>query len=201
MRTVAALYIDPRGPYPKMPGVEPWDEARDARRYRGPYPVVAHPPCARWCKMAKFVESQHGHRVGEDDGLFEHALTAVRRYGGVLEHPAWSLAWRHFGLQHPLSYEWTRAFGTDEWVCSVAQGAYEHEARKQTWLLLVSATPPPELRWQKPRGLKTLTRFAQRHPGDHNYARTHAERVRGSETHLTPVAFAEALVDLARRAA
>ena len=31
LRTVAALYVDPRGPYPKMLGVECWNEARDAR--------------------------------------------------------------------------------------------------------------------------------------------------------------------------
>src|SRR5262245_21678454 len=40
-RQIAALYGDPRGCYANLPGVELWDEARDARKYAGPWPVVA----------------------------------------------------------------------------------------------------------------------------------------------------------------
>jgi hypothetical protein len=200
-RTVAALYVDADGPYPLMDGVDCWDETRDARLYAGPHPVVAHPPCARWCKMAKFVESQHGHKVGDDGGIFEHALATVRRWGGVLEHPAWSLAWPRYALLQPPARGWAREFARpDEWVCEVAQGAYGHPAKKETWLVLVGALPPRDTLWGKPRGKLTLTRFAQRHPGDHNNARTHAERVSAAETHITPSAFAAMLVELARSA-
>ncbi|NCZ71579.1 MAG: hypothetical protein EBY80_15735 [Actinobacteria bacterium] len=40
LRTVAALYVQPNGCYVGVPGVDPWDEARDARTYAGPHPVV-----------------------------------------------------------------------------------------------------------------------------------------------------------------
>src|SRR5437588_11753206 len=65
-QTVAALYVDPNGVYANLPGVEVWDEARDARLYAGPWPVVAHPPCARWCRLAGFVESRFGYKRGDD---------------------------------------------------------------------------------------------------------------------------------------
>ena len=48
---IAALYIDPRGCYPSMPGVDTWDESRDADNYAGPWPVVAHPPCGPWSAL------------------------------------------------------------------------------------------------------------------------------------------------------
>jgi hypothetical protein len=45
---IAALFVERNGIYFGIPGVDPWDERRDARTYAGPWPVVAHPPCARW---------------------------------------------------------------------------------------------------------------------------------------------------------
>ena len=57
MSDIAALYVQEGGCYFGLEGVDPWDEARDARRYAGPHPVVAHPPCGRWCQMASVVEA------------------------------------------------------------------------------------------------------------------------------------------------
>ena len=48
---IAALYVAKNGSYIDLPGVDPWPEDRDARLYRGPHPVVAHPPCQRWGKL------------------------------------------------------------------------------------------------------------------------------------------------------
>jgi hypothetical protein len=31
---IEALYVDPRGPYPKMVGVDCWDERRSPERYK-----------------------------------------------------------------------------------------------------------------------------------------------------------------------
>lgn len=98
---VAALFVEAWGAYYNIPDVDPWDISRDARLYEGPYPVVAHPPCTRWCQLAGLVEKRWGYKKGEDDGCFASALASVRKFGGVLEHPAFSHAWKAFGIGRP----------------------------------------------------------------------------------------------------
>ena len=39
---IAALYVLKNGPYFGIDGVDPWDEERDARKYRGPHPPQNH---------------------------------------------------------------------------------------------------------------------------------------------------------------
>jgi hypothetical protein len=196
LRTVAVLYCDPRGVYPTLPGTDCWPEARDARLYSGPHPVVAHPPCARWCRLAKFVEHQTDGRivVGDDGGCFASALASVRRWGGVLEHPAWSLAWAAHGLIAPPASGWQRdIYGG--WCCEVAQSTYGHRARKLTWLYYVGEKVPPELDWLKPQGLKVVT--------SHNAVRGSLDNGRGltaREASATPPVFAERLLSIARMA-
>jgi hypothetical protein len=50
---IAALFVEKDGPYYGIDDVDPWDEERDARKYQGPHPVVAHPPCQLWGRFAK----------------------------------------------------------------------------------------------------------------------------------------------------
>ena len=82
--TVAALYVETNGSYFGLPGVDPWDEPRDARLYAGPHPVVAHPPCQRWGQMAIVNYARYGgehNKLGNDGGCFVAALNAVRAWG------------------------------------------------------------------------------------------------------------------------
>src|SRR5437868_3442084 len=138
---VAALYVETGGVYYGLPDVDPWDEERDARLYDGPWPVIAHPPCARWSAMAWLNQALHGYRIGADGGAFAAALAAVRKYGGVLEHPAYSIAWREFGLPRPGRHGWTSALLDEGWVTEVDQATYGHRARKRTWLYYVGNDP------------------------------------------------------------
>lgn len=144
---VAALFVEKDGAYFGLPNVDPWDETRDARLYEGPWPVVAHPPCARWSRLARFCEVRHGLKVGEDGGCFEAALHAVRKWGGVIEHPAFSKAWAHFDLPRPDTKYAGWMLGTDGGAsCYVEQGRYGHVVKKATWLYAYGVHLP-ELRW------------------------------------------------------
>ena len=191
---VAALYVAKGGAYYGIPGVDPWDEPRVARLYAGPWPVVAHPPCARWCRMAKLVEVLHGRPIGADGGTFAAALASVRRWGGVLEHPAVSIAWPTFGLLRPRSGRgWMRRIMSSDpgWVCEVSQAAYGHRAPKLTWLYYVGTAPPPALDWARPSCTVTTTQSRGRRPGGVEMT-SHKERA------ATPPAFRDLLLGLAR---
>jgi hypothetical protein len=191
MRTVAALYVERDGIYANMPGVELWDEVRDARLYPGPHPVVAHPPCNRWCQLAPLNQSIHGYQIGDDGGCFAAALESVRRFGGVLEHPAWTLAWPAFGLPAPPAFGWQRSFD-GSWVCEVSQAAYGHECRKLTWLYYVGEAPPAPAIWARPKAAKAISMLTN------GGTPASVERVTGKDALKTPPAFAEYLIALAR---
>lgn len=148
---IAALYVRSGGCYDNLPGVIPYDEKLDARIYNGPYPVIAHPPCQRWGKMWKGqpgnIKRGKVEKKGDDQGCFKSALFDVRRFGGVLEHPEYSHAWKHFGLSKPPRHGgWIKAddYG---YTCRVEQGQYGHYCPKPTWLYAVGIDPLPELKW------------------------------------------------------
>lgn len=197
-RTVAALFVETGGVYFDADDIDPWDERRDARRYTGPWPVVAHPPCNAWCSFAWLNASLHGHLVGEDGGCFESALAAVRRFGGVLEHPAFSLAWRRFSLPLPVRGGWSQAFGDPGWATEVSQVSYGHRARKRTWLYYVGDTPPPALVWVDREGECIVGDLWQ--GNNRRLGRGDRPRMYPAEAIATPPAFRDALVALARAA-
>ena len=196
LRTVAALFVEARGAYGQLPDVELWDEARDARTYAGPHPVVAHPPCSRWCRLAGLVEARWGHKRGEDGGCFAAALAAVRRWGGVLEHPAYSDAWAAHGLTRPPSAAgWHAADFEGGWSCYVEQGRYGHPAKKATWLY-ACGVELPTLRWGH---------IADRYPGVVSWCRNRfpedtRPRVGKKAASATPPEFRDVLISMARSA-
>ncbi len=150
-KPIAALYVATDGAYFGLEGVDPWDEARDARLYAGPWPVVAHPPCERWGRYwsggPMLARTPRAKKLGDDNGCFAQALACVRAFGGVLEHPEASHAWRHFGLTPPpRKGGWIPAGDGIGWTCCVEQGHYGHAARKATWLYAVRCALP-DLKW------------------------------------------------------
>lgn len=136
MNRIAALYVATGGCYFGLPDVDPWDQDRDARAYAGPHRVVAHPPCERWGRYWHgSPRKPHQYQLGDDGGCFASALAAVRRWGGVLEHPAHSNAWAAHRLNAPPHRGgWVCADFDGGWTCHVEQAHYGHMARKATWL-------------------------------------------------------------------
>jgi hypothetical protein len=178
---VAALYVDPRGPYPRMPNVDCWDETRDAKRYAGPHPVVAHPPCGPWSRLSFLCRHQ-------DPDCGPRAVDQVRRFGGVLEHPQNSQLWRHCKL--PWPGELPDEFGGQTF--EVRQVAWGHCCEKPTWIYVVDV-PAAVVASGIRTGGNAAHRVTNGPRGDQTLRRASANQAK-----LTPPAFAEWLVSLAR---
>jgi hypothetical protein len=203
---VAALFVESGGVYTTLDNVDCWDIERDAMLYPGNWPVVAHPPCQLWGNFAKDNFKRYGgdhNRPGNDGGMFRFALERVLKYGGVLEHPASSNAWKEYGLQRPSSKGgWTAAvqyFTIDGrveqklyFVCEIWQSAYGHKARKKTWLLYSGERPPFELNWLQNPKLHT------HQIGNDRTQKNPLPTLGKKEASRTPILFAKELVKLAK---
>lgn len=208
-KTVAALFVLPDGPYASRENVDLWPATRDARLYAGPHPVVAHPPCERWGRYAAGGPNPNARRreIGDDGGCFAAALRAVRAWGGVLEHPEASHAFRFYGLVPPPRWGgWHPADLFGGWACCVEQGHYGHAARKATWLYVAAVRPRelPELAWGPSDKAHRLARLDE---GFHSKEERRRAQKRGTITRLSkrqaqasPEPFVDVLLDLARRA-
>lgn len=197
---VSVLYVDPRGPYPKLVA-DWWDEKRDARLYAGPNPVVAHPPCGPYSKQ------RHNYRGNEHD-CAPRALEQVRAFGGVLEHPAGSTFWDMADLPKPTRENaWTGILssfgdGFGGYTIEVEQVEWGHPARKPTWLYINGVEY-----WPHVKRLLDSRPFRGRAP-THWCSGNRQNKGGGSvppgikvcsaqQRRRTPLAFAEWLVELA----
>ena len=129
---VAVLYARQDSIYKQIPGCDVWDAERDARAWPGGSPVVAHPPCRAWGRMRHFAKPRH-----DEKSTAINAVAAVRRFGGVLEHPAGSSLWGAASMARPFE-------GRDQWggwTLPVKQLWWGHEAEKATWLYVVGVSP------------------------------------------------------------
>ena len=176
MRTVAILCAAKKSVYHGMPGLEVFDEDRDARTFHGGMPVVAHPPCRSWSAKCR-------HQAKPEPGEQELGLWCadrVRECGGILEQPAHSHLWEATALPFLGSPESPLSFSLVVW-----QAWWGYTMRKATWLYF--------------RGIpqKEIVIPFRLHPrgGDRRAEQAMSKRQRSA----TLPAFAEWLVDLARK--
>lgn len=170
---VAVLFARADSVYKTLPGCDVWDEGRDARLWQGGCPVVAHPPCRGWGRLRTFANVQ----PGELD-LARFAVAAVRRCGGVLEHPEASSLWADQDLPRP-------GRGRDKWggwTFAAPQSWWGHRSAKASWFYICGIgprdLPTVPLRFAEVKAVERLGRAAREH---------------------SPPALAAWLVDLARK--
>jgi hypothetical protein len=196
---IGALFVEKEGVY-KIEGIEVWDKEKDAKKYRGPWPVIAHPPCERWGRYWSGGPSAKVRKTkGDDNGCFKFALEAVRIYGGVLEHPEGSHAFKEFGLPIPDFHgKWTPKDAYGGSSCCVSQAHYGHRARKMTWLYAVGV-PLPELIWGPGKGERLDEGFHSAQERKEKRAQGQKPRPRLSvkENLWTPIQFRDLLINIA----
>lgn len=131
MKTVAVLFTHPRSHYLELPECDFWPATRDARNYRGPLPVIAHPPCRMWSRARR-----RGLPLNSEEmALGPWAVEMVRTFGGVLEHPFCSRLWPHLHLPKPGH--------SDAWgfTVQIDQSWFGHASEKATWLYVCGVEP------------------------------------------------------------
>jgi len=183
-KTVTILFARKDSIYKTLTGVDVYDIERDALKYNGGNPIVAHPPCRTWGRYSHWATRAE---PGEHE-LAPWTVDKIRKNGGVLEHPCASKLWYDYDLPKP---GWKDKFGG--WTLQVYQWWWGHPCEKNTWLYIcgVNSKCIPGLP------------FKLGHP-DYviGYSRKNSYgkiELSKSKRDVTPILFAKWLVDLARK--
>ncbi len=184
--SVTVLFARADSVYKAMDGVDVWDMERDARKYRGTAPVVAHPPCRAWGCLAHMAKPRP-----DEKALALYAVNQVRLNGGVLEHPAGSALWPTANLPEPG--------GRDAWggfTIILPQFWFGHLADKATRLYICGCEPNDVPPVPLTLGEAPLTMGSTR---KHLVAAgLQKKELLKKDREKTPPAFASWLVELAR---
>ncbi len=187
--TVAALFVRADSVYKTMPGVDAWDAERDARAWPGGCPIVAHPPCRAWGRLRHFAKPRP-----DEKELARWSIAQIRKWGGVLEHPAASLLWPDQKLAEPGCID---AYGGR--TIEVDQFRWGHKAEKLTRFYVVGLRYPelvdmiPPRRADRP--LYVVTQSHGRPKGSPGWR----PEITKPEREHTPAALAAWLVEVAQR--
>lgn len=127
---VSALFVAKNSIYKSLL-VDCWDEVRNANLYQGPNTVICHPPCRLFSRLRKFSTAP----ISEKNCAY-NSVDFVRKYGGVLEHPASSTLWSEMNL--PLGNNIDDYGG---FTLSINQSWFGHKCEKKTWLYICGCLP------------------------------------------------------------
>lgn len=121
---ISVLCAKKNSVYKNIPGIDVWDEARDAYFFTGSNPVITHAPCAQWSRMKGFANNNP-----DEKELAYFCLQKVIRNGGIFEHPGGSTFFKEAGVTKN--------------IYSVDQVWWGFPARKRTYLFFHGCKPLP----------------------------------------------------------
>ena len=187
MPEIAVLFVTPDSVYKTIQGVDTYDQARDARTWPGGSPLIAHPPCGTWGSFRRLIKANP-----DEHRLAIWTVGLIRRWGGILEHPAYSTLWAECNLPRPGQ-------PLDTWggfTLQVDQFWWGHRARKRTWLYVCGCSQSdvpeiPQVFGRAPRLIMSKQGLRAGMPG-------YRKKIRKKECLATPEKFAYWLVELAR---
>ncbi len=187
MKPVAVLFARADSIYKTLPGCDVWDIERDARKWPGGCPVVAHPPCRAWGQLAHMAKPRP-----DEKELALWAVQQVRESGGVLEHPSASKLWLVVGLPEPGERDAWGGF-----TVTAPQFWWGHLAEKATRFYVCGCEPKdvpplPFVLGEAPRTMDSTSKAKVS-------AGLQKKELLKKDREKTPPALAEWLVDLARR--
>jgi hypothetical protein len=174
---ISVLFAARDSVYKTLPDLDVWDEDRDALKWPGGNRGIFHPPCRLWSRwMRQFSTAP----IEEKEYAF-WSVDQVRRWGGVLEHPACSLLWDEAKLPKPGR--------GDKHGFSIAlyQQWFGHKAQKATWLYICGVRSLPQIPFVLGEPI-AHTHWSQMVKHKDMQRLSHRER------HGTPIEFAKWLV-------
>ena len=177
---ISVLFAARNSIYKTISSLDVWDEDRNALNWPGGNPGIFHPPCRLFCALKHLSTAPKSEKE-----LSYWSVEQVRKWGGILEHPAHSTLWKDKRLPRPGSSDSGGfTFGLDQFW-------FGHLARKRTWLYIAGTCPHnlPDvpLRFGEPKNLWST---------HHNLMK----RVRHSGIRdATPLEFAHWLIAVANR--
>ena len=120
-----ALFTRTDSIYKKKSHWDAYDQNRNALTYNGNNPVVCHPPCRTWGKLAHLASKAKAN----ESNLALWSIDKIRSVGGILEHPDGS---KLFGKFLPDVNTFNDNFGG--FTILVDQYDFGHVAHKMTKL-------------------------------------------------------------------
>lgn len=184
---IAILFARKDSIYKSLSDCDVYDAERNALTWPGGTPVIAHPPCRLWGRLRKLSKASDTERE-----LAIWAVSQVRQWGGVLEHPAGSTLWEAANLPKPGERDEFKGFTI--WI---SQWWFGHKADKPTWLYFCGIEPADLPKIPYRLGNPAYVVNTSKRAG----SKGHRPEILKSEREYTPVMLAEWLLDIARKIA